>query len=308
MGHLVWQPLVGAAFALYTVAVAVDHARWRITWLVAASSGIVLLVGALVGPSPSLAVDLSWLLTGGIALGVAWTLGQVVRDRRIALARAAAQMAEQAVIEERLRIARELHDIVSHTLSLIGVKAGVARHVASSHPEEVLETLRTIEEASREALDQMRHMLGTLRTNGDRPDTAPNATLDRLPELASRAEQAGVLVDLHVDPARQLPAAIESSVYRIVQEGLTNVVRHAAPTRCRVIVATEGGQAVVEIADDGPGESGGDRTSPGISGHGLIGMRERVLLHGGTLTAGPGPHGGFLLRVRLPLVPAGRPT
>lgn len=315
------EPLAGTAFALY--AVALTRARPRATIVIAVVTAVVLAAGMLSGSAVPMAVDLGWLVTSGVALGAAWTLGQAIRDRRIAMAHAAARLADRAVAEERLRIARDLHDIVSHTLSLIGVKAGIARHLAPSRPDDVLDALAVIEEASRDALDQMRHMLGVLRANDDSPPGHPGTDhtgtdqtgtgLGGLPVLAGRVRLAGVAVDLRVHVSIGLSNAVESTVYHLVREALTNVVRHAAPTTCRVLIEAESNQVLVKIIDDGPGGTDGRGAWPvgrraGAPGHGLVGMRERVLAHGGTFAAGPTAHSGFLVHAQLPVDKPGGST
>jgi signal transduction histidine kinase len=241
-----------------------------------------------------------WML-----LAACWGAGLAMRARRAYAASSAEQLARQAVSDERLRIARELHDIVAHSLSLITVKAAVANHIAAARPDEAQDALRVIEATSRDTLTEMRRLLGVLRSDAAVPDLAPSPGLAGLPELAERAGLAGVRVDLAVEGSAELPDGVELSVYRIVQEGLTNVVKHAAPARCRVSVTVDSGEARIEIVDDGPGV----RTLPGsASGHGLVGMRERVTMYGGDFAAGPRAEGGFAVSARLPYLLAGEPA
>ncbi|WP_432927540.1 sensor histidine kinase [Microbispora sp. CA-135349] len=299
---VVREPLAAAAYALYPVALTTRRRRWEPTAAIGALTAGALLLAAFGGVTAVAEVRriMETVVLGSLALGGAWTIGRAVRERRAYAARQAEQAAERAVTEERLRIAREMHDVVSHTLSLIGVKAGVAAHVADRRPEEALEALRVIETTSRQALTEMRHMLGVLReAPGAAPDAlSPAPGLAALPDLAERAAAAGVRVDLDVRVTGGLPEALELAVHRIVQEAVTNVVRHAAPAACRVSVHDEGGQLRIEVTDDGPGR----RTLPaGAPGHGLIGMRERVRAYGGVFTAGPLPGGGFRVLARLPL-------
>jgi signal transduction histidine kinase len=285
------DPMLAAAYALYPLAVHTRRRRREPTLALGVLSGILLMLGAVTGttgPVPAGAV-----VASAATLGVAWTLGRAARDRRRARAREMLDLADRAVMEERLRIARDLHDVVSHTLSLIGVKAAIANHVADARPDEVRDALRVIETTSRDALTEMRRMLGVLRT--DSTDLSPAPGLADLRALADRAASAGVQVDLVERAGGQLTAGVELTVYRIVQESLTNVIRHAAPTRCRVTVTCGDGDVTVEIVDDGPG------TRPdGDPGHGLLGIRERAHLHGGTCTTGPRPDGGFAVTVVLP--------
>jgi signal transduction histidine kinase len=295
------EPLLAAAYALYPVALTGPRRRWEPSVAIAAVSAAGLVAAVLTGPGPGIVGAVELLAMGWAVLGGAWTVGRAVRERRALAAREAAERADRAAAEERLRIARELHDVVSHTLSLIGVKAGIANHVADQRPDEARAALSAIETMSRDALTEMRHMLGVLRddadpASGQRTGFAPVPGLAALPELVDRAAQAGVGVEVDVRGVEGLPPGVELSIYRIVQEAVTNVVRHAAPTTCRVLV--EGGPAEVRIGvtDDGPGHG----TPPGRPGHGLVGMRERAAMHGGTVTAGPRPDGGFAVSVRLP--------
>ncbi|MEU1867175.1 sensor histidine kinase [Streptomyces gardneri] len=233
-----------------------------------------------------------WLVLGG-----GWVAGFAVRTRRAREADRAAHRAERALVEERLRIARELHDIVSHSLSLIVVKAGVAGHVAQRRPEEAQEALRVIEQTGRAAMTEMRRTLGVLRTDSRSAPLGPVPGVDALGGLADQARQAGVDVDLDVRvPDGGLPAGIALAVHRIVQESLTNAVRHASPARCRVTVEADAREVRIDVTDDGIRGAGRERTG----GHGLMGMRERAMTHGGTFSAGPRPEGGFAVSVRLP--------
>jgi signal transduction histidine kinase len=239
------------------------------------------------------------VVTGVAAMAGAWAVGQAVRERRAHLRAEAERMAERAVGEERLRIARELHDVVAHSMSLIAVKAGVANHVARSRPEETADALRVIEDTSKQALTEMRRLLGVLRTDDTRGDElAPAPSLDDLPELARRAASAGVRValDLRADP--DVPAGVSLSAYRIVQEALTNVIRHAGPARCEVTVTARDGAVRIEVVDDGTGLPA--QAPCHHPGHGLAGMRERAVVCGGELTAGPRSGSGFEVKARLP--------
>lgn len=239
------------------------------------------------------------VVTGVAALAGAWTVGGAVQERRAYARVEAERLAERAGTEERLRIARELHDVVAHSMSLIAVKAGVANHVAPSRPEQAVDALRVIEDTSKGALTEMRRLLGVLRTEDTRCDErVPAPGLGDLPELVQHAASAGVRVDLdlHADPG--VPAGVGLSAYRIVQEALTNVIRHAAPAHCQVTITAQGGEICIEVVDDGPGRR---VLPPGHSpGHGLAGMRERALVCGGELTAGPLDLGGFQVKARLP--------
>lgn len=294
------DPFVAAAFALYPVALGAR--RVRVPTTVAGVVAAAVFVGSAVGGTP----HGSWYRLGVVVLGVGllagtWTAGRMVRDRRAEAARSATELAGRAVAEERLRIARELHDVVAHSMSLIAVKAGTANHVAATRPDEAADALRVIETTSRTALAEMRHLLGVLRSDATTAELAPLPGLDGLPALIERAEQAGVSVELEVRGPERLPEGVAVSVYRIVQEALTNAVRHAAPARCRVSVVAGPAEVRVEVTDDGSGA--GVPPSGHAPGHGLIGMRERVLMYGGSFHAGPRPGGGFGVLARLPYEP-----
>jgi signal transduction histidine kinase len=305
---------LAAGFALYLVALTAAGIGRSATRAIGVLSGVCLLGLAVAGVPAGVRDQVGGVLTAAVVLGGAWTVGRAVRERRAYAARSAEQLADRAVTGERLRIARELHDVVAHSMGVIAVKAGVANHVVRIRPEEAHDALRVIETASRDALNEMRHLLGVLRADADdgepAADLGPVPGLAGLPDLAGRAALAGVRVGLEVR-ADGLPEGLELTVYRIVQEALTNVVKHAAPARCRVEVVADGGTVRVDVTDDGPGrrllpghpDRSGRPDQPGRSGHGLIGMRERVMMYGGAFTAGPAPDGGFAVSARLPYQP-----
>ncbi|MFI6644270.1 sensor histidine kinase [Streptomyces sp. NPDC050504] len=297
------EPYAAVGLALYLVALT-ELPRRSVPVLACAltlSAAAVLTGEAVITPAETWrgAVGVAavvWLVVGG-----GWATGFAVRTRRIREADRAARHTESAIVDERLRIARELHDVVSHSLSLIAVKAGVAAHVAQRRPEEAVDALRVIERTSRASMTEMRRALGALRA--DSADTAgaplaPAPGVDALPLLADQARQAGVTVDLTVRiPDGGLSTGISLAVHRIVQECLTNTVKHASPARCRVTVEADPRGVRIDVTDDGV--RGGGRMSPG--GHGLIGMRERATMYGGTFDAGPRPEGGFAVSARIPL-------
>ncbi|HEY3684627.1 MAG TPA: sensor histidine kinase [Streptosporangiaceae bacterium] len=305
------EPFVAAAYAIYPVAL--ERSRpWRMPAPVAVLAGVAIVlvvalgmggsgrVGAVAPHPPWWLGSLSAFVFGCALMAGVWTVGSAVRERRAYAARAAERLAEKAATDERLRIARELHDVVAHGMSLIAVKAGVANHVLRERPEEAHDALRLIETTSRSALTELRSMLGVLRS-GDAPpaDLGPAPGLARLPELVERAAMAGVRAETDVRGADGLPEGLELAVFRIVQEALTNVVKHAAPARCRIAVTVADGAVTVEVTDDGPGV----RVLPGApsAGHGLVGMRERAAVYGGDCTTGPLPGGGFRVRARIPV-------
>ncbi|NUW40472.1 sensor histidine kinase [Nonomuraea rhodomycinica] len=444
---------VAPAYALYMVALTDDRGALAPTMAIAVLTlitfvGLVAMGGSPHPNGPSWFAHLDVPLLGIAALGGSWTVGRAVRERRMYAARDAERLAERKVTEERLRIARELHDVVTHSVGLIAVKAGVANHVMRNKPEEAHDALKVIETVSRSALVEMRHLLGVLRSD-DHPDRGPLPRLTGIGRLAERARLAGVEVELDLrftssemgadaapgggEPARwggspaagenrvpdvrrrrhegpmgprgggsapesrcagpgyggplpdggpmgagggyaarqgggaavpgegsaedfvaggsegggrrergsgerRLPEGVELSTYRIVQEALTNVAKHAAPTRCRVSVVAGSSEVRIEVTNDraagrgvavgsrgasmgnrdvptgrsaegrdvptgsrsgGSGRVGGEPAMEG-AGHGLIGMRERVAMFGGAFEAGPVPGGGFRVLATLP--------
>lgn len=235
----------------------------------------------------------------GVLMVTGWAVGTVVRWKRETTARLVRHLAEAAVADERRRIARELHDVIGHSMSLIAIKATVANHVADARPQEVRAALAVIEQTSRSTLTEIHRVLDLLRSDGDPHLLAPG--MADLPELAGHARSAGVEVELTVREEAAPPPAVAVSVYRIVQQALTNVITHAGPTRCSVTVDLDGREAMIEVVDDGPRH--GRPPRPGHGGHGLIGMRERVKMYGGTFSAGSRPEGGFRVAARLPYDP-----
>lgn len=227
------------------------------------------------------------------AVAVPWVTGWSVRHRRQVAEQVFEARTAHAVAEERLRIARDMHDIVAHSLSMITMKASVARHVADVRPEESLTALEVIETAGREALAEMRRAVGLLRA--DQGPATPSGGDEDLRILARRTEEAGVQVETTFAGTTTPPAGIRLVVYRIVQEALTNVVRHAQATRCTVDVQAGRESVTVLVADNGTAT-----VAPGDGGHGLRGMRERVGAHGGSLLAGPQPDGGFAVTAHIP--------
>ncbi|MFJ4716621.1 sensor histidine kinase [Streptomyces sp. NPDC088785] len=239
-----------------------------------------------------------------LALLVACVAGLLAGERRAHAEALRTRAVAEAVTEERLRIARELHDMVSHSIGVIAIQSGVAVRVVGTRPDAAREALSAIEETSRETLAGLRRTLVALRGTdpvGPAP-LAPAAGLGDLGALAAHtARDAGIAVDLvRTGPEGALPADIELAAYRIVQESLTNVVRHAGVDTCRVAVRRDDGALVLEITDAG---TGGSATVPGM---GITGMRERVSLLHGEFSAGPGPHGGFRVAARIPLPGAER--
>ncbi|MBW4717678.1 sensor histidine kinase [Saccharothrix obliqua] len=288
--HITLEPFGPSAFAIYMVAVSLPRGRSVAALLCALVMGVVAVFIAEPWPDDiGLAIAVTLFLTG------AWALGRSTRVRRTYAERAVAEEMARAVTEERLRIARELHDVVAHSLALITVKAGIGNHVAVAQPEQAREALRVIETTSRGTLVEMRRLLGVLR-EVDGAELAPLPGIGDLHGLVDRAAMAGVTVRLVVDGGSELPDGVALTVFRIVQESVTNVVKHAAPARCSVTVSREGDVVRIVVVDDGPGE----RVLVGGGGHGLIGMRERVAVYGGTFSAGPVRGGGFRVAAEVP--------
>jgi signal transduction histidine kinase len=210
----------------------------------------------------------------------------------------AALDARRALVDERVRIARELHDVVAHHVSLIGVQAGAARVVLDRNPTKAKETLASIESSSREAVLQLHQLLGVLRRAGDADDLGPRPGLGQLRELAATMSESQLVVEIRVEgEPYPLAPTVDASAYRIVQEALTNALKHAGASRVDVHLRYLPGELELEIADDGHGKLVAASPSGGL---GLIGMRERAALHGGRLESGPRADGGFVVRATLP--------
>jgi signal transduction histidine kinase len=241
-----------------------------------------------------------WLLA-------AWAVGRSVRSWRrksVALALANRELAEQrelqaqaAVAVERGRIARELHDVIAHNVSMMVVQAGAAERVLEGGQRQVRDALDAIALTGRQTVDEMRTVLGVLRAENDPAALRPQPGLADLEQLVASVREAGLPVRLRIDgePCR-LPQALDLSAYRIVQEALTNALKHAGPAEAEVVVGYDRGSVQIEVRDTGAGQASGQGT-----GHGLIGMRERVAMFGGQFDAARVDGGGFAVRARLPL-------
>lgn len=238
----------------------------------------------------------------------AWVLGDNLRTRRAYLhaleeradraERERDEQARRAVAEEQARIARELHDVLAHNVSVMVVQAAAARDVFDSQPGRVRESLRSIEQTGRAALQELRRLLGAVRT--DEAELTPQPGLARLPELVDQVRRAGLTVDLRVEgPPRPLTAGVDLAAYRVVQEALTNTIKHADASAADVRVVYGRGRVELLVADNGVGSAANGSNG----GQGLIGMRERVALYGGDLQTATRPDGGFLVRASLPAEP-----
>jgi signal transduction histidine kinase len=302
------EVLFPTLLALYSVAAYADRRRaliglgvaWVATLVQGAHDPEILSVGDFV------LVDLFffWFLGGG-----SWLAGRYVRSRRqdasafevraAQLEREREERAREAVIQERARIARELHDVIAHGVSVMGVQAAAAELMLDVDPERAREPLRSVQDAAREAIAELRRLLGVLRELDEEPSRLPQPRLAELGALLDQVRAAGLDVELTREgPRSPLPAGIELSAYRIVQEALTNALKHAGPGHARVWVRRRPHLLEIEVVDDG---DAGPQSAAGVNGHGLVGMRERVALYGGTLEAGPGAAGGYSVRARLPL-------
>jgi signal transduction histidine kinase len=236
-----------------------------------------------------------WIV--GFSLGRKFEEADEAKERAARAEREREQQARTAVAEERARIARELHDVVGHSVSVMTVQASGVRRLLRPDQDREREALLVVERTGREALAEMRRMVGVLRRPEEAPALAPQPSLDHLNRLVDQAREAGLPVELRIEgEAIQLPAGIDLTAYRLVQEGLTNVVKHAEATRAEVLVNYGDGYLEVTVRDDGKGLGNGDG-----GGHGLVGMRERVSVYGGEIDAGPQTGGGYRLRAKLPL-------
>jgi signal transduction histidine kinase len=286
--------LVPAVIAVYSVGAAANR------WL------------SVAGLSVSLAAGLIWLGIGDFLLptvlfGGAWFAGRLVQKRQL-YAQAFAERARVlelerdanarvAAAEERVRIAREMHDAVGHSVSVMVVQAGAERLALGDERPATREALLAIERTGREALAEMSRLLGILRKDGEGLSLAPRPSLAQIDALVQTIREAGVPVELHIEgKPRDLSPGVDVSAYRIVQEALTNVVKHAGPASAVVVVRYGRRSVEVEVTDDGRGSANGS-----ASGHGLVGMRERIELHGGKLQAGTRSTGGYAVKARLPL-------
>jgi signal transduction histidine kinase len=246
-------------------------------------------------------------IVGSIIFTIVWAIAFGVgrksveadeaKERAVRAEREREERARTAVAEERARIARELHDVVGHSVSVMTVQASGVRRLLRPDQQREREALLIVERTGREALAEMRRMVGVLRRPEEGPTLAPQPSLEHLEKLVEHAREAGLPVELRVEgEAVQLPVGVDLTAYRLVQEGLTNAVKHAQATQAEVLVHYSDGQIEIVVSDDGRGIGSDDG-----GGHGLVGMRERVSVYGGELDAGPRAGGGYRLRARLPL-------
>jgi len=305
------DPSAVVAFVLYLVAL--RYSRRTVTAILAGV--LALTAAATAAGGVALGYDQAGavaarVVTSAVLVTAAVVLGSAVAAQRAYTAglqeqaerRAQAQLADahRAVAEERLRIARELHDVVAHSLSLIALQAGVGHYVAGARPEEAARTLASIETASRTAMGEMRRLLGVLRDDRAGPELAPAPGLADVGQLITGTADAGVQAQLEIrGTQRPVPPGVDLAAYRIIQEALTNVVKHARTTAARVVVTYADDAMVLEITDDGHGAPAAAVAAS--AGHGIAGMAERVSLFGGDFHAGPLPGRGFRVAARLPV-------
>jgi signal transduction histidine kinase len=236
----------------------------------------------------------------GAGLLVGWTM-QARRLRSESLERDQGEAVLRAAADERLRIAQELHDVIGHSLGVIAVQAGVGMHLIDTSPDEARKALEHISRTSRSSLAEIRRLLGLVRAGDGASGYAPTPGLTDLPRLMDDVVDAGLRVDLTVaEAARDLPPGVELAAYRIVQEALTNARKHARAHRATVRLDVDRGSLHVVVTDDGAGASAKDGGRGGPGGLGLVGMRERVAVYGGSLDVGPAPDGGFRVTATLP--------
>jgi signal transduction histidine kinase len=300
-GPAVFSP--PALVALYTVA---SRRPWRVA---AAGAAVTALAFELHRVVWGYTLPLFGAISGIALAGMALALGlyqstrlayvEQLRDRARRLERERELLREQAATDERLRIARELHDVVAHNVSLMVVQAQALGATASDQAA-ARRTAQSIAELGRGAMSEMHRTLALMRRDGAGGDRAPQPTLANLDGLLEQARSAGVAVELAIDgEPRALPAGVELSAYRIVQEALTNVIKHAGPARTSVRVRYGDEALELEVVDDGPGPDPAQAALP-ASGHGVVGMRERVALFGGTLRTGPVNGRGYRVEALLP--------
>ncbi|MDX6409423.1 MAG: hypothetical protein QOE13_2494 [Gaiellaceae bacterium] len=302
-----WR-LIPFAISIFVVGLAVAFLLGNLRSPVQSGLGLALAVGGsatVVYEIPGHTVAMLVFIPLEFAVG--WIAGFALRERaeQAEAAEVRATLAEQerdasariAVAEERVRIARELHDIVAHAVSMMVLQVGAVRHKLPDALADDRDALRSVERSGRTALAEMRGLLGAMRRDGEEAELLPQPGLDRLDSLVTELGRAGLPVELHVDGEPfPLPRGIDLSAYRIVQEGLTNALKHARASRANVTVRYDPDELQIEVRDNGKGNSRSD----GL-GHGLVGIRERVKIYGGEMTAGTANGSGFILSTRLPL-------
>jgi signal transduction histidine kinase len=323
MATILGQGFAGAPIVALPLYIVATHYERRISLIALGAVGVALLASLgiatlLKSGSGNVTLTLNDVTTNIIVAGASWFMGDSIRARRAYSAgltlqaeqrqRREVERAQQSIAEERLQIARELHDIVAHSLSVIAVQSGVGRHVLDLQPEEARKALTAVETTSRSALEELRRVLGVLRrADGDAPSLAPAPGMADLEQLLAQCRAAGLEVSSHVY-GRVVPMSpsMDLSIYRIVQEALTNVTKHAGTAQANVDITFEDGAVLVNVTDEGALHRNGavlgpDHGEEARAHHGIIGMRERTAMFGGSLTAAPRQGGGFEVLARLPL-------
>ena len=302
--HKPFSPILVVFVALYSLALYATPRRAAVGLVYALGCAYLQIIFAMHYGESYGGTDFGFI---AVLLLAPWLVGKAMRGR-VAHAsllevraekaeREREQRAQEAAREERGRIARELHDVIAHSVSVMVVQAGAAEEVLRQAPERALEPIRAVQDTGRQALAEMARLLGILRRDGEELGLAPQPGLDDLETLVEQTRRAGLPVDLRVEGTpRPVPLGADLSAYRIVQEALTNARKHAGEARATVTVRYGTEALEIEVADDGSGSGNGDG-----GGHGLVGMRERVALFGGELHAGPQAGGGFRVHARLPL-------
>jgi len=315
-GYSTTLTFAAVIFAAYS---AVAYSTYRRMSLLTVATAAVIVTAAFANTTPPVPARFTALLiltpTVAVALAVR-TWRQRAGDSAERLLRAEAEHEAQtrrAVEAERARIASELHDVVTHNVSVMVVQAGAARSVLGSSPDDAreaqiaIEALLAVEASGRTAMGELRHLLGLLAPSGQAPGDQdvvlmPQPDMGQVRSLVERVRAAGLPVELTITGARALPPGVDLAAYRVVQEALTNVIKHANQARTVVQIEYRPGELLIDVADDGAAASG---VAAGAGGRGLIGLRERLALYGGELDAGPRPGGGWRVRARIPLEPVG---
>ncbi|MCX4732263.1 sensor histidine kinase [Streptomyces sp. NBC_01363] len=303
MGIWPWPPPTLICYLFVMLAVALRETRRTVVsvWALTAAASLVLHLTA---------TDRSIAGLLPVFGAVPVVIGAVIRERGDAQRRLAeqetiseAERAQRTLLEERTRIARELHDVVAHHMSVITVQADSAPYRISGLPEQAREEFEVIAASARESLTEMRRLLAVLRSDGTEGERAPQPGLDRVQQLVEATVRAGLPAELSLSAQLpDVPQAVDLSAYRIVQEALANVIRHAPGARTRISITSDGAHLTVLVVNDRAEQPDSPLETTG-TGHGLVGMRERVRLTGGTLDTGPLPDGGFRVAARLPLTP-----
>jgi signal transduction histidine kinase len=301
MGLEAWPRVAALVIATYTLGSS-RHSLWLTLAAILIPATLALIIfGGELPPLPNLAgpymvIGIPWLV--GYAIAQQRRKAEISQDRAARLEREQAQAMHAAVAQERARIARELHDVVAHHVSVMVIQAGAARQVLPGAPERAIAALRTVEDTGREALNEMRHIVCLLSPDGSQLGLAPQPGLAQLEALVDRVRQAGLPVSMRVEgQARPLPGGLDLAAYRIVQEALTNALKYARQAQTDVLIWYSETGLTVEVQNEGgnrPASAGGS------TGHGLVGMRERAALYGGTVEASRRPDNGYRVRIWLP--------